>query len=43
MTTVTDDQLSWALAHIVELEELLEDAHDTIRRLVDGDATEWDI
>lgn len=35
------DQLSCSNAKILELEELLTDAHDTIRRLRDGDAVEW--
>jgi len=36
------DQLSCSNAKILELEELLTDAHDTIRRLRDGDAAEWE-
>ena len=37
-----DDQLSYNQARILELEELLADAKETISRLVEGDATEWD-
>jgi hypothetical protein len=42
MATIIEDQLSWALARIIELEECLENAQDTIDRLVEGNATEWD-
>lgn len=42
MATTIEDQLSWALARIIELEESLEDAQDTIRRLVEGNACRWD-
>lgn len=42
MATTIEDQLSWALARILELEESLEDVQDTIRRLVEGDACRWD-
>ncbi len=42
MASLIEDQLSWALCHIIELEELLEEALDINRRLIDGDdATEW--
>jgi hypothetical protein len=42
MASVTEDQLSWALCRILELEESLEEARDTIRRLVAGDSQEWE-
>ena len=43
MATTIEDQLSWALARIIELEESLENAQDIIDRLVEGNATEWGI
>jgi hypothetical protein len=44
MTSLLEDQLSWALCRILELEELLEEALDINHRLVEGDgATEWQL
>jgi hypothetical protein len=40
--TLYEDRYSWALSRISDLEMQLEDARDVIRRLVDGDAVEWD-
>jgi hypothetical protein len=42
MTPLLEDQLSWALCRILELEEALDEANDAIYRLVEGDAMEWD-
>jgi hypothetical protein len=42
MCSALRDQLSYALARIQELEEMLEECHDTNRRLRDGDLIEWD-
>jgi hypothetical protein len=39
---ILHDQLSYALARILELEVLLEESRDTNRRLRDGDQVEWD-
>lgn len=36
------DQLSYANCQILHLEELLEEAHDRIRRLIEGDLVEWE-
>ncbi len=36
------DQLSYANCQILQLEELLEEAHDRIRRLIEGDLVEWE-
>jgi len=33
----------WALSRIYDLEEQLAAARDTIRRLIKGDAVEWDV
>jgi hypothetical protein len=42
MTPLLEDQLSWALCRILELEEELEETRDINCRLVDGDgAAEW--
>jgi len=37
------DQLSWALSHILELEEALEEANDVIRRFREGCPTDWQV
>jgi hypothetical protein len=42
MCSALRDQLSYALTRIQELEEMLEECHDTNRRLRDGDLVEWD-
>jgi hypothetical protein len=42
METTIEDQLSWALAKIQDLEESLENAQDIIDRLVEGNVTRWD-
>jgi hypothetical protein len=36
-----EDQLSWALSRISELEELLEEAYLNHRRMVAGEPAEW--
>ncbi len=36
-----EDRYCWALSRIADLEEDLEEAQDTIRRLIAGDAVEW--
>jgi len=41
--STAEDQLSWALDHIIELEERLENANCRIERYRDGDAVEWDL
>ena len=38
-----EDQLSWALCRILELEESLDEANDTINRWVAGNVMEWDV
>jgi hypothetical protein len=43
MAFYAEDQLSWALARILELEEALEEAKDTINQLVGGNACRWDL
>ena len=43
MTSALDDQLSWALCRILELEEALDEANDIIHRLVEGNVTKWDV
>lgn len=40
--SVLRDQLSYAMARIQELEELLEESRDTNCRLRDGDLVDWD-
>lgn len=42
MTSALDDQLSYALARIRELEDELGEARDTIRQLVEGNVAEWE-
>ena len=43
MTFAHDDELSCALCRILELEEALDEANDTIHRLVEGNVTKWDV
>ena len=43
MASARDDQLSCALCRILELEEALDEANDTIHRLVEGNVTRWDV
>jgi hypothetical protein len=38
-----EDQLSWALSRISELEELLEETKDRMRCIVEGEAAEWNL
>ena len=42
MASNIDDQLSYALARIRELEDELAEAKDTIRQLVEGNLAEWE-
>lgn len=39
---IIEDELSLALSRIHELEEELEDAHDIIRRFIEGNPVEWE-
>lgn len=43
MASVIEDRLSWALSRILELEELLEESHNQMQRMVEGEAAEWSI
>lgn len=37
-----EDQLSWALSRVLELEEMLTEANDRISQLVAGESIEWE-
>lgn len=43
MTATIEDRLSWALSHIRELEEELEETRDIVRRLTEGNPVEWEV
>jgi predicted transcriptional regulator len=42
-STTIEDQLSWALSRISELEQELGEARETIRRLIEGDPVDWEV